>query len=1116
MGCSCAEPGEIVDCGKVIRRSGDYVSCEMGERSCGADFKWGDCVGGTQHFQMVSESGSSRVQGLGPSLECNDVCDPYCMRNTDTPDGITPPSGIDTKDGSVVTTAKDLNSISACTGIAITGVTDLTVTQISPTVSPNTLTFNVALVPSGCYLGALPNAAWSIESTKIDRAVITGSAQTGTLTVVNPVAGSIPITSRLGGFTATTTANVKVNIGPALSASIGSDDTSILYPYQSTVIPLSLTPPIVQWTAGTTPAVVTESAVVLRYPSGSTAATATFEYRATQPTELATLPITIAIPPANVAVNASTGRRFPNISSSAWKIFEQTAKGANADIILRRKSALGWHAEKVRTIRFAQGQLKGTVYYQSYGTQLARNYAGSALPNVAADPTFPAGVFGAATLAIRPGASSPTVVAGMPTSSSDTGGGSCRVCHTASANGNVLVTQKFGGSNYASVVASNLQATTPTLNNLSSYSDGRTSWPGLYPDGSMFFSNAGIKSSYNTGPAPGGLDGADNNVNLSSLYSLTTAGASAPVSGVKYRTSGGTLLNVSAAAAAGNWALKGTMPVFSAGGSSVAMVHAPGKVCPTGTTGCNAAETRDGDQRSLAVLDYNNSSKQFSNFRIVVDQPTTACNTSFHALQPCYNVWPSFLPNGTGIVFEKEVFHNGNVGAASGAVSDYGGTRSGCDVSNVNCNNDGTKGELWWTNTTGASYSPVRLNRANGRDASGTLEIPTGNTDTTCKVGTMLCTADTDCCSGSCTGSGLPGSVKMCAGIKRYAGNTCTAASQCESGTCTGSVCTGTKPTAVIAQPYSAGHSSLVEPVLNYEPTVNPQPTYNSAGSPEYYWVVFTSRRLFGNIATVNPFWSDPRRRNISTSVTPKKLWVAAISANPAAGTDPSFPAFYLPGQEWISGNSKAYWVQDACITASATRSTATECQSNADCCGAPTTSLCSVQTPIANPAKRHCVPVTACASVGGACASDADCCGGIFCTNGTCQNPPDVIQYNPATYTRDYNAVCEAGKKPVWRFFDWQATLPAGTSITFSAKTADTLAGLDSATHTISLGIASPPSTTGWTSGPSTVDDLLRVLGLTSRPFLRVSMYFQPSADKTQAPELLTWRQNFDCLWAE
>ena len=95
------------------------------------------------------------------------------------------------------------------------------------------------------------------------------------------------------------------------------------------------------------------------------------------------------------------------------------------------------------------------------------------------------------------------------------------------------------------------------------------------------------------------------------------------------------------------------------------------------------------------------------------------------------------MPNGNGVVYEKEVFHNGNVGAASAAVSDYGGTRSGCDAAGALCNNDGTKAELWWASATG-SASPTRLNRANGRNSSGTLEIPTGNTNTTCKVGTML------------------------------------------------------------------------------------------------------------------------------------------------------------------------------------------------------------------------------------------------------------------------------------------------------------------------------------------------------------------------------------------
>jgi hypothetical protein len=1121
-GCPCDQPGQVVECGVTKKTSGDYVSCAMGERTCGDDDQWQGCVESDSEFLIVPARPSSPQQGgpgnhsmgLGPQTDCVDVCDPYCQQSSDTPSGITPPTGIDTLDGSVVTNSKDENTIASCTGIAITGATDLTVTQITPSVSPNSLSFNVGLVPSTCYLGALPNAAWSIEASKIDRAVIIGAAQTGTLTVVNPVAGPIVITARLAGFTATTTANIKVNVGPALAASVLADDTSLLYPYDGTVIPLSLTPPIVQWNAGTTPATVSDAAVVLRYPAGSTAATALFEWRGTQGSETATLPITVPVPPSNTIVNLTAGRRFPNIPAAVWKVFEQTAKGANADVILRRKSTLGWHQEKLRTIRFAQGQLKGSIYYQSYGTQLARNFAGGALPNVANDPTFPGGVFGAATLAIRPGATSPTVIAGAPTSASDTSGSACRVCHTASASGNVLITQKFGGANQVSLMGTNLQATTPTLTTVTGYTDGRTAWPALYPDGSFLFSNAGIKSSYNTGPAPGGLDGSDNTVSQSALYTLSGAGVAGLMSGVKYVTSGATQLTVTPTAGAGNWALKGATPVFSGNGKAIAMVHASGKVCPTGTAGCNTAETRTGDKRSLAVVDYDPTNKRLSNFRIVVDQPATPCNTSFHALQPCFNVWPSFLPNNTAIVYEQEVFHNGNVGG-TGATSDYAGTRSGCDNSGV-CNNDGAKGELWWTNINGASQ-PTRLNRANGLTSAGALDIPTGATNPTCKVGTMLCTANAECCSGSCSGSGLPGGVMMCKGIVKYAGNTCAAASECESGVCTAGVCTGTKPAAVINQPYLAGHSALVEPVLNYEPTVNPDPTFTTAGAPEYYWVVFTSRRQFGNIATINPFWSDPRRQNISKTVTPKKLWVAAISANPTPGTDPSFPAFYLPGQEWISGNSKGYWVQDACTAPNAVRSAANECQSNADCCGAPTTSVCSVQTPIANPVKRHCVPVGTCSDLGGACGSDTDCCGGNFCTNGTCQNPPSVVNYNPATFTRDYEGVCAAPMGDLqWRFFEWQANLPAGTSIKFSAQTAATQAGLDTATPTVVVATASPPSTTGWTSGPQTVGDVLKAAGVLQKRWLRITMLFNPSADKTKAPELTAWRQKFSCLYSE
>jgi hypothetical protein len=109
---------------------------------------------------------------------------------------------------------------------------------------------------------------------------------------------------------------------------------------------------------------------------------------------------------------------------------------------------------------------------------------------------------------------------------------------------------------------------------------------------------------------------------------------------------------------------------------------------------------------------------------------------------------------------------------------------------------------------------------------------------------------------------------------------------------------------------------------LNYEPTVGPIP------SGGYAWVIFTSRRLYGNVATINPWWSDPRFHDISATPTTKKLWVAAIDLNAAPGTDPSHPAFYLPAQELLAGNSRGYWAADPC------RGDGERCGSGDECCG--------------------------------------------------------------------------------------------------------------------------------------------------------------------------------------
>ena len=45
------------------------------------------------------------------------------------------------------------------------------------------------------------------------------------------------------------------------------------------------------------------------------------------------------------------------------------------------------------------------------------------------------------------------------------------------------------------------------------------------------------------------------------------------------------------------------------------------------------------------------------------------------------------------------------------------------------------------------------------------------------------------------------------------------------------------------------------------------------------------------------------------------------------AGDDPSHPAFYLPGQELLAGNTRGFWVVDPC------KADGNGCESGVECC---------------------------------------------------------------------------------------------------------------------------------------------------------------------------------------
>jgi hypothetical protein len=159
---------------------------------------------------------------------------------------------------------------------------------------------------------------------------------------------------------------------------------------------------------------------------------------------------------------------------------------------------------------------------------------------------------------------------------------------------------------------------------------------------------------------------------------------------------------------------------------------------------------------------------------------------------------------------------------------------------------------------------------------------------------------------------------------------------------------------------------------LNFEPTVSP---IYSGG---YAWAIFTSRRLYGNVATTNPYWSDPRYHDMNLTPTTKKLWVAAIDSDAVSGTDPSHPAFYLPAQELFAGNSRGYWALNPC------RADHESCVSGDECCGGycrpqgEVTNTCSSDTP-------------ACALEYEKCTTSDDCCdkaAGALCVNSRCSLP--------------------------------------------------------------------------------------------------------------------------------
>jgi hypothetical protein len=573
----------------------------------------------------------------------------------------------------------------------------------------------------------------------------------------------------------------------ALDATAEQDDRlTWLYPYDGTVWPRGLAAPLLSWHAGK----VAPSAVRIHLEVGDG-----YRYDGyfAAPTKLgAGKPITHLPLPQDVWRAALLSGQSMRVS---LVVAGRDAGGALKTY--RPVSALNW--------TIAPGSLKGTVYYNSYGTKLAQNFSGA----VGGD-----GRFGGATLAVRGDSFDPLLIAGSTTN--DMSG--CRVCHTVSGNGALLMVQRENNlqTSVYDLTKMNMETMRPAAD------DGKFGWSALSPDATIALGNSG----------PPGSNGENiASLDQSFLYDIA--------SGARLTANGFSELVTRAAT-----------PSFAPDGRMVAFNFFAGP----GASGL----TGNGQSLLVMKLARNDATTYtFSEPRAVYSSAMTA------------PAWPSFLPDGMGLVFQREL--------AQGQGGERFATRLGA------------RGDLWWTDLNGQAHA---LDRANG--------------------GTTL--------------------------------------------------------------PRATAHPD--DETLQYEPAVGPI----VAGG--YAWVVFTSRRMYGDVATRPPFESDPRVTDLTNASaagpTTKKLWVFAIDMPPKPGTDPSHPPFYLPAQELYAGNSRGFWVPDVC------KQKGVGCISGDECCGGYCRRVDEFNTPICT----DTLPPTSCAAEYDTCKKSTDCCSGgpaLFCIGGRC-----------------------------------------------------------------------------------------------------------------------------------
>lgn len=132
----------------------------------------------------------------------------------------------------------------------------------------------------------------------------------------------------------------------------------------------------------------------------------------------------------------------------------------------------------------------------------------------------------------------------------------------------------------------------------------------------------------------------------------------------------------------------------------------------------------------------------------------------------------------------------------------------------------------------------------------------------------------------------------------------------------------------------------------------------------------------------------------------------------------------------------------------------------------------------------------------------------------------PCQTTFTPITYTETYESTCPAGTKTQWGYFTYDTATPTDSNVVFSVRSADTEAGLASATtHLVATAHSTPTDTQVCDASTACQIDLYTELGGlpdARRDWLEVIMELNPSMDGTLAPAVNNWQITFSCPDAE